>query len=149
MGSMSEKTKCLETLEDIQKEHKSLLVAIELLVRTGDAQNSSVKEPASCSFSKWSENSESIIQQRIGIQLYEKLSSLHEQWHTTYMKIYTIYFPKKRGLLGKLITHKPSTLEHDKATSYLDDLHKIEEEFEKTITVCQRRIQALSESKFR
>lgn len=144
---MSEKRKCLETLQHIKTNHKKLLFAIELLVNGSDVESETVKNTSPCSFELWSRHNE-IIKHRIGVQLFEKLYVLHTQWHDTYCKITDIYFPKEKGLLGRFLGRKPNSLETDKAKSYLDDIQQTAEEFFKTLDICERRIQALSDSKF-
>ncbi len=144
---MDEKKRCLENLQHIKKEHQKLLLAVELLVNGSSRESEDIKNPSPCSFEQWSDN-ETLIKQRVGVQLFDKLTALHKQWHTTYFKIIDIYFPKNKGLFGKLLSKKPNQLEIDKAKSYLDDLQRIADEFFKTLDVSKRRIQALSDSKF-
>ena len=145
---MHTKEQCLNSLESILEEHQSRLLALEILIRTNDPDTPNVvKDYSKCSFAKWAENAE-LIKHRIGLQLFEKLNIIHRQWHETYKRIIDIFYPKQSGLLSKLLHKKPSPLELDKAQSYLDDLRLIHEEFSSTIQSIQRRVQALSESKF-
>ncbi len=145
---MNTKEQCLDSLGTILQEHKNRLLALEILVRTNDPDAPNVvKDYSECSFVKWTKNAE-LIKHRIGLQLFEKLDRIHKQWHATYDKVIDIFYPKKSSLFSKLLHKKPSELELNKAQSYVDDLNQLQKELSNTIEGIQRRVRALSESKF-
>ena len=148
---MSTKVECLKKLDDIAQEHKKLLLALDILVRTADPEETKVQQnPSNCSYIQWFlSEEETTLKQRIGLQPMEKLELIHKEWHSTYNKIIEIFYPKKKSFFKKLIHTSPNMQELDKAKSYLFDLQNITHNLEETVTSIKRRINALSESKFR
>jgi len=144
---MSKKTELLEQTNKARSSLEKELVKIEMALGGAKVEQLTPRNKFECIFGRWF-HGDGHLKELFGPQLYEKLEALHTEWHTQYGKIYTIYFQEKKGFFNKLLHKEPSEFEKDKAKAYLDDLQKITQEMLQTITVCQRRLNALSDAKF-
>ncbi len=144
---MPTKNDCLSNLAKIQKEHDSYVTSLDILLKSDETITNKQQDVTNCSFSQWVRDNE-FVRQYLGLQLFDKMVGLHEEWHIHYNKVAAVLFEEKKGFFGKLLSKDESRLKKDRARAYFDDLTKTAEEFNKTIGICQRRIKALSEAKF-
>ena len=103
-----------------------------------------------CEFGHWLYGDEERMKKILGVQFYENLDSIHESWHMVYAKIHAIFIPEEEGgFFSKIFNrHKISPLEYEKAKVYYKDLEDATHNLLRLLDASQRRVQALSESKF-
>jgi len=153
---MSTKVECLDNLQKAENSHKQGMMELEIFIHNYESGDSELKEKtplnkAKCVFGIWFYGEQN-LNLYLGLQLYEKIDALHTSWHHQYTKIYHIYFQdekKSKGIFGKFFKQKIPQLEIDKAKAYFDDLQSITEELLKQLQVARRRINALSDAKFK
>jgi hypothetical protein len=144
---MADKAKYLHDFEEIKKQHEQQVLKIEFLLNNNRAHEEIEKEDNFCSFNVWALDNPT-LEKLLGVQIYQKLTTAHTQWHIYYKKILQILFEEKTGMLRKLFSSKPSPQAIDKAKAYFDDLQQATKELNHAIAVCERRLNALSEAKF-
>ena len=145
---MTKKEFCLENLHKAKNSHENEMIKLEMVFKGSLPENPTPRGSTECFLGKWFYSSPN-LNKYLGPQLYQKLEALHNQWHSQYTKIYDIYFKEeKKGFFKKLKKHQPSQMEKDKAAAYYDDLKKITQELLHTLIICERRLKALSDSKF-
>lgn len=144
------KEKALEAIEKAIESHKAQMAKIERLVYAQTVENPTAVSKVQCDFGKWLYNKENHVQEILGNQFYERLDTLHEKWHKEYFKIFKIFFPDdKKGFFSKLIGSKQvDTLALDKARLYYTEIGETTHDLLVVLSSSQRRMSALSESKF-
>ncbi len=144
------KEKALEAIEKAIESHKAQMAKIERLVYAQTVENPTAVSKVQCDFGKWLYNKENHVQEIIGDLFYERLDTLHEKWHKEYFKIFKIFFPDdKKGFFSKLIGSKQvDTLALDKARLYYTEIGETTHDLLVVLSSSQRRMSALSESKF-
>ena len=143
---MADKTKYIQDFENIKKQHQQQLLQIEFLLNNNRTKETIDKKDTFCSFNEWA--LDPALEKLLGLQIYQKLLTAHSQWHTYYQKILQILFEENTGTFRKLFSSKPSAQAIDKAKAYFDDLQQATNALEHAIVVCERRLNALSASKF-
>lgn len=143
------------TIESIQKArqvHGEQMSKIAALISGQSIQDPTALSQRECLFGQWFYGNEEHLKRILGMQFFTKLEENHSQWHKQYHKIYTIFFSaksKKQGFFSKIVgANKVSPLELDKAKLYYAELKDNTEELVKIMMACERRIGALSDSKF-
>ncbi|NPA65411.1 MAG: hypothetical protein GXO11_00870 [Epsilonproteobacteria bacterium] len=145
---MADKAKYLQDFQNMKKTHEQQVLQLEFLLQNNRSHEEIEKEDAFCNFNVWALDNP-MLEKLLGVQIYQKLITTHAQWHTYYKKILQILFEENRtGLLRKLFSSKPSPQAIDKAKAYFDDLQQATKELDHAIAVCERRLNALNESKF-
>ena len=144
---MSKKEDCLKYIEQVITSLEKDMLKIELLVNGSTIEHPISTDKRATFFGEWFYQNE-ILQKNLGSILYDKLYNLHSSWHIQYKKIYDIYFGDNKSLFKKFFNKKPSSMDIDKALAYFDDLKSINSELLHTLEVSQRRLSALSETKF-
>ena len=143
---MSKKSEFIDSLLEVKKYHQRQTRKIKLLMIDVQVEGIAPINKKESFVGQWFYE-QPLSREYLGSQLYEQLEMLHTQWHMHYAKIYQIFF-KKSGFFKKLSQQKPSEFELDKAKAYYGDLEIVSEEFLSTISTCEKRLHALSESKF-
>ena len=141
----------VESIQKAKKYHELQMQKIEALVYGKDITDPTAVSKRECNFGKWLYEDESHLKAVLGAQFYEKIEMLHGKWHEQYYKIYEIFFtkPAKKGLIAKVFNqNKVSPLDMDKAKLYYAELKENTENLFQAILACERRVMALSESKF-
>ncbi|QOP45037.1 CZB domain-containing protein [Sulfurimonas paralvinellae] len=144
-----------QTLESVKKAREAHLLQmdkINAIINEEKVDNPTAVSKKECDFGRWIYDENSNVKQLIGSQFYEKLDNKHEQWHTEYFKIYSIFFnpKKKKGFLSKVLgSSGVDPLEKDKAKLYYTELKQTTEELLKALASAERRLEALPESKFK
>ena len=103
-----------------------------------------------CEFGQWLYNDNNKLQRVLGTQFYENIETTHAKWHAEYMRIFEIFFKNKnKSFFVKLISsNKITEMELDKAKLYHSELLETTSELLKILASSERRIMALSETKF-
>ncbi len=144
---MANKAQYLHSFQEIQKQHKGQLLQIEFLLNKNSSTETIDKKDNFCTFNTWALNNPA-LEKLLGVQMYKKLITTHTQWHTYYKKILQILFEENTSTFRKLFSSKPSAQAIDRAKAYFDDLQQATNELEHIVVVCERRLNALNESKF-
>jgi len=152
------KTQTLEALQRAKEAHEKQMIRLQNLIAEGEvldyanvAKTQCPVAKTMCEFGQWLYSENGHLEDVIGELFYKELETLHAQWHVEYVKVFKILFnPKKKGFLSKILNHDNhiDELELDKAKTYLGDLEKISQELLSTLNTVQRRLNAMSDSKF-
>ena len=145
------KAQILESVKKAREAHLLQMDKIEAAIEGKAIKNPTAVSKKECDFGHWIYDESNKIKELIGVQFYEKLDAKHEQWHTEYLKIYNIFFKeKKKGLFSKLMGSSGiEPLELDKEKLYYTELKTTTQELLKALASAERRLEALSESKFK
>ena len=142
------------TLEAIQKAriaHESQMQKIETLLNNEKVDNPTAVLKTECAFGKWLYAEDSNLKKILGALFYSNIEIAHAKWHSEYTRLFDIFFKdtKKVGLFSKLLgSSKVDGMDMDKAQLYYSELKNTTKELLKVLDVCERRVQALNESKF-
>ncbi len=149
------KVQTLDLIEEMKKAHHSQMHKIDLLIDGKDVGELTTVAKTECDFGKLLYSNGEHLKNILGLIFYEKLEAFHDRWHVEYYKIYEIFESytksknEKKGFFAKFTgATKVSDMEIDKAKLYYSELKATTSELIKTIDMCQRRVSALSESKF-
>lgn len=142
-----------ETLESINKaieSHKNQMQKIEAMIDGAKVNNPTAVSKTECAFGKWLYNEDNRIQKILGSQFYNNVENLHSQWHLEYKRIFDIFQnTQKKGFFSKMIgSGSINSMEQDKARLYHSELLDTTENLLKALESSQRRISALSDTKF-
>jgi len=144
---MADKAKYLQDFQNIKKTHEQQVLQLEFLLQNNRTNEEIEKKDTFCSFNVWALDN-TTLEKLLGIQIYKKLITAHAQWHVYYKKILQILFEENTSKFRKLFSSKPSPQAIDKAKAYFHDLQEATKELDHMVTVCERRLNALNESKF-
>jgi len=144
------KEEAIDSLRKAREAHLEQMDKIESLIEGKDVDNFTPVSKMQCQFGQWLYGDKEKMKSILGAQFYENLDTLHEDWHVQYAKIHAILAnEKKGGLFSKIFaTHKIDPLELEKAKVYYKDLEHITKDLLRLLDASQRRVQALSPSKF-
>ncbi len=143
-----------DTLEALQKArvaHEVQMAKIKSVIEGNEVENPTAALKTECTFGKWLYNEDNKVQKILGLQFYNNIDILHTRWHSEYIRIFEIFFKKqeKKGFFSKMLGNsKIDGMDLDKAKLYYSELLKTTQELLKALDISQRRIQALSDSKF-
>ena len=145
------KQQTLESIQTARKNHEVQMQKINALVSGKTIVDPTSVSKRECAFGKWLYEDEKYLREILGAQFYETIEQLHGKWHEQYYKIYEIFFTKpKAGLLSKVLKlNKVSMLEQDKAKLYYAELQQNTQELLNMMSVSERRVMALQDSKFK
>ncbi|MDY0121086.1 MAG: CZB domain-containing protein [Sulfurimonas sp.] len=145
------KQQTLESIQTARKNHEVQMQKINALVSGKTIVDPTSVSKRECTFGKWLYEDEKYLREILGAQFYETIEQLHGKWHEQYYKIYEIFFTKpKPGLLSKVLKlNKVSMLEQDKAKLYYAELQQNTQELLNMMSVSERRVMALQDSKFK
>ncbi|SFV60599.1 Methyl-accepting chemotaxis protein [hydrothermal vent metagenome] len=143
----SKKEECLKEIEEVKASHLQLMESIDLAISGIDTDYFEPLDKHECKFGKWFYNNE-LAKVILGLQAYERLEQIHAQWHQIYAKIFHLLFPKKNGILKKLLKSKPQPQDIDRAKAYYDDLKELTNNLIHDLEIAKKRAQALNDSKF-
>lgn len=141
----------LNALQDAKKAHVEQMEKIETLLEGKKIKNPTPLGKTECQFGKIFYGNRDYFYSLLGAQFYEKLDLLHEQWHKEYAKINGLFFQEKsEGFFSKLLgSSKIDPLYYDKAKLYFVELNAITQELLKLLDTSMRRVEALSDTKFK
>jgi len=144
------KENALNAIHEAKKAHELQMEKIEATINGKDIQNPTAVVRTECSFGRWLYDENNHIKEILGLQFFTNLEVAHTKWHNEYMKIYDIFFEgrKKAFFSDKLKPKKVSEMDLDKAKLYYVELKETTDELLRAIASSERRLSALSESKF-
>jgi len=144
------KEQMLEALESAHQTHQQQMEKIRTVIEGKEIENPPAIGKMECVCGSWFYAHVDAMKRILGLQLFERLDSAHEAWHRDYVNIYNIYFKEeKKGFFSKLLgANKVDPLQQDKAKLYFIELEKDSEELLSASASAQRRVTALSDSKF-
>ena len=136
----------LKGIEYVRHIHKANLQHIEFCLRGMPLKEHPIPpSPAQCAINEWLINDAEALTPFFGVTFLKELVALHEQWHTEFAKIYTLYYPNENngGFIGKFIKSKRKELtpmELERARAYQTDLLQTSEVFLKKLSLLERRV---------
>ena len=144
------KQETIEAIEHARKAHIEQMDKIKLLIEGKHVDNLTPVLKTKCAFGHWLYGDKKSIKNILGVQFYDNLDAVHEEWHIQYAKIYAIFADEKEErFFSKLFKmHKIDELEMEKAKVYYKDLEEITKNLLRALDASERRVQALSPSKF-
>ena len=144
------KTKTLESIQNARKAHILQMEKIEAAIDGKIVNNPTALSKTECGFGQWLYDDTNNLRNVLGAFFYDNLDALHEKWHLEYCRIFEIFFKnEKKGLFSKIIgTSKISAMDVDRAKLYYSELKVTTEELLKALASSERRIAALSETRF-
>lgn len=144
------KENTIKSIQDVRKHHEIQMQKLEMLVNGKNVTGITPALKSECNFGKWFYSHDNHIEEIIGLQFYENLEKLHSAWHRQYIIIYNaIFSDKQKGFFSKLLgSSKVDTLKLDKAKVYLSELKGTSEKLLQALDASNRRITALSDTKF-
>jgi len=143
------KNEILQSLADAKKLHLEQMQKIEKAIEGKEITNPPKLGKMECGCGSWFYENQEYMIAILGLQLFQRLDTMHEAWHIEYAKIYNILFAqKKKGLLSKFLGNKIDPLDLDKVKLYYKELQEITDELLHVADAAIRRVGALSESKF-
>ncbi|WP_457748691.1 CZB domain-containing protein [Sulfurimonas sp.] len=144
------KEQTITAIEAARKAHIEQMDKIKFLLAGKEVDNLTPVSKIKCTFGQWLYGDDESVKSILGVQFYENLDTIHETWHMQYAKIHAIFIrEKKEGFFSKIFgVHKIDALELERAKVYYKDLEEATKELLRILDTSQRRVQALSESKF-
>ena len=143
-----------ETLEAIAKarsSHESQMTKIENLIAGEEVASPTALPKTQCAFGKWLYAKENHLEEILGSLFFNNLETKHAQWHSEYIRVHDIFFKeeKKKGFFSNLLgSKKIDDLEIDKAKLYFTELSVTTKELLAVLSSCERKVSAMSDSKF-
>jgi hypothetical protein len=144
------KSKSLDAIENARKSHELQMAKIEALIFGKKVENPTAVAKTQCEFGKWLYNQDNRVKEILGALFYTEIETLHGKWHSEYLRIFEIFFKDKKPSFLSVFTggSKIQAMDIDKAKFYYSELQVTTNELLKILASSQRRISALSESKF-
>ena len=144
------KQKMLTALEDARKSHELQMRTIASMIKGREVSETLEVDKRKCKFGKWLYSEDNHLKSIIGSQFYAKLDEEHTRWHSECHKISEILSVKeKKGFISKLVgSNKEEQMKREKAGIYHEQLKIKTEELLKVLRSSQRRLEAISDSKF-
>jgi len=144
------KEQTLESIQNAKKYHEIQMEKISGLIYGKVITDPTAVSKRECNFGHWLYSEEAHLRDILGAQFFESIEKTHGKWHEQYYKIYEIFYQKpKKGLISKMLKRdKVKQLEIDKAKLYYVELKQCTNELLNYMAISERRVLALSESKF-
>lgn len=144
------KQEMLDSIENAKHVHLDQMYKIASLIKGKEVKNPTPIGKMNCACGTWFYSNTQLMQEILGMQLFERLDMYHERWHNEYSHIYNIFFKnEKKGFFLKLLgTSGVSDMDLDKAKLYYTELQETTEELMKVSDSALRRVSAIGESKF-
>jgi hypothetical protein len=144
------KSKSLDGIDNARKSHELQMAKIEALVQGREVENPTAVAKTQCEFGKWLYNQDNRVKEILGMQFYTEIETLHGKWHSEYLRVFEIFFKDKKPSFFSMLTggSKIKVMDLDKAKFYHAELKVTTSELLKVLASSQRRITAMSESKF-
>jgi len=144
------KNQTLEAIQNARKAHLSQMDKIVTAMDGNQVDNPTVLNKTQCEFGKWLYADENHLQEILGALFFNNLETIHAKWHMEYSRLFDIFFKnQKKGLFSKFFRKsKVDPMELDKAKLYYTELSATTAELLKNLGSCERRVNAMNESKF-
>jgi len=145
-----DKNRTLEDVVKVKKYHEAQMTKIEKLLDGGEVETPTPIGKTQCVFGTWLYGEENHIEEIVGERFFQDLEIAHADWHLEYIKIYNIFFKdKKKGFFSGLMGGNAiDPLEVDKAKMYYHELKGYHKIVLDALATCERRMNALCETKF-
>ncbi len=145
-----DKSKTLEAIQSARKSHKAQMLKIEQALDGEDIDNPTAVSKIECNFGLWLYGKDNHVKEILGSQFFSAIELYHSRWHGEYLRIYNILFKKKKkGFFSKMIASpKIDSMELDRVKLYHSELKATTNELLKILASSERRLEAMSESKF-
>ena len=144
------KEESLQAIRDARDAHLSQIKKIEALLNGEELNEPTVVSHKKCAFGSWLYSRDNHVEDILGAQFYDNIELMHTKWHGEYSRIFDIFFVnRKTGFFAKVLGFsRIDEKELDRAKLYYSELKSTTETLLGTLASCERRIQALNESKF-
>jgi len=145
------KTATLDSIQKARAAHETQMQKIAALLNGEKVDNPTAVIKTECAFGKWLYAEDSNLQKVLGALFYSNIETIHARWHSEYIRLFNIFFAntKKKSFFSKLLgTPKVDGMDIDKAELYYSELQITTKELLKVLDICERRVQALNDSKF-
>jgi len=144
------KSELVDAIENAKHVHQEQMDKIESEIAGEKIENPTALGKMDCECGIWFHSHTKLMQDILGLQLFERLDKSHEKWHMDYVNIYNLFFKeKKKGVFTKILGFgKPNEMTLDRAKLYYQELQKDTDELLKISDSAIRRVLALSDSKF-
>jgi len=149
---MMDKNITLESIQNAIKAHEAEMARIEDAILGNYVEDPVSTGKTQCPFGRWIYNENNHLKEILGAQFYNTIDEQHTKWHSEYLVIYNILFKnqKKQGFLSKMMKIKSiDGMELDKVKAYYADLQITTSELLKILGASERRVEAMSESRFK
>ncbi len=140
----------LEAINSARDSHMSQLDKIQALIDGEEITNPTTVSYTKCTFGLWLYDKNNNIENILGENFYQQIEQLHIKWHGEYSRIFDIFFTnRKKGFFAKILGHSNvDEKELDRAKLYYSELQETTQNLLRILASSQRRIAALSETKF-
>ncbi len=144
------KQETINAIEHAREAHIKQMAKVESLIEGKHVDNLTSVSKMKCEFGQWLYGDKERVKNILGVQFYENLDMIHEAWHIQYAKIHAIFMHEKdEGFFSKFFgIHKINDLELERSKVYYKELEHITKDLLRVLDASQRRVQALSVSKF-
>jgi len=148
-----EKSEVLTSIRGARRAHIMWVDRAKALVHGLEIKKEQIPiEVTGCDFGKWFYCDGQILLSLFTERAVKKLDNKHKELHDVYMKIFKIYFPViRRSIFAKFLKRKKKITANDEynALIYLADLEKISDELISYLNIIEKKLNSISEEKFR
>lgn len=141
----------LTTLYEAKEVHQDQMSKIELLLQGLYVTKPTELSKMECEFGKIFYGNKELFLPFIGEQFFTKVDALHEEWHLQYENVYKIaYAKRKRGFFARLRGgDEIKSAEYLQIEIHFEKLQQITSQLLDMIDKSMRRVEALSDAKFK
>ena len=145
-----DKNQTIEAIQNARKAHLSQMDKIVAVMDGNHVEHPTALNKTQCEFGKWLYADENHLESILGALFFNNLETAHTKWHMEYLRIFDIFFKnQKKGLFSKILgSSKVDPMEIDKAKLYYAELTATTADLLKILGSCERRVNAMNESKF-
>ena len=146
-----DKNSTLQAIQNARKAHEVQMAKIEDAIAGNYVEDPATVSKTECAFGMWLYNDNNHVKEILGAQFFNTIEMNHTKWHNEYLAVFNILFKnrKKQGFLSKMMKVKPiDDMELDRVKAYYSDLKITTNELLKILGASERRVDAMSESKF-
>lgn len=144
------KNQTLEAIQNARKVHLSQMDKIVAVINGDKVDNPTPLNKTECAVGIWLYDDTNRLKEILGALFYNNLEAAHAKWHLEYAKFFEIFFKEsKQGVFSKFLgINRVDPLKIDKAKLYHTELSETTAELLKILGSCERRVNAMNESKF-
>jgi len=146
------KHKVLDKIRAARLAHMKWVERARLLVKGGDITKDEIPvEATSCAFGHWFYSDGQVLLAIFSAASVKKLESKHKELHTSYMKIFKIYFDtSKQSFFQKLLKKRKDISERDKLLAHeeLIVLEEISDDLIAYLNVFERNLNSIEDKDF-
>ena len=145
------KQEMIDAIEVASQIHNDQMQKVRVIVKGEDVDEPTPLGKMECACGEWFYGNKEIMIKIFGHQLFERLDTLHEQWHEEYAKIYEIYLEhqkRKEGVIGKLFFHNLNAKQRHQLREHYLALKDVTDALMEVTQSALRRVFALPDVKF-